>query len=76
MPEPHKNPIQLVIFDRDGVLVDSEVISNEVLARALTAEGLPTTLAEARRNYQSAAGVEPALDVLEDGSACLGAGRP
>jgi phosphoglycolate phosphatase-like HAD superfamily hydrolase len=44
--------LQLVIFDCDGVLVDSEVISNEVLARALTAEGLPTTLAEARRYYQ------------------------
>jgi len=41
-----------VIFDCDGVLVDSEVISNRVLARALTAEGLPTTLAEARRDYQ------------------------
>jgi len=44
--------LQLVIFDWDGVLVDSEVISNEVLARALTAEGLPTTLAQARRDYQ------------------------
>jgi HAD superfamily hydrolase (TIGR01509 family) len=44
--------LQLVIFDCDGVLVDSEVISNEVLASALTAEGLPTTLAEARRDYQ------------------------
>jgi beta-phosphoglucomutase-like phosphatase (HAD superfamily) len=43
---------QLVIFDCDGVLVDSEVISNEVLAGALTAEGLPTTLAQARREYQ------------------------
>jgi HAD superfamily hydrolase (TIGR01509 family) len=43
---------QLVIFDCDGVLVDSEVISNNVLARALTTEGLPTTLAEARRGYQ------------------------
>ena len=43
--------LQLVIFDCDGVLVDSEVISNEVLARALKAEGLPTTLAEARRDY-------------------------
>jgi HAD superfamily hydrolase (TIGR01509 family) len=42
----------LVIFDCDGVLVDSEVISNEVLARMLTREGLPTTLAEARRDYQ------------------------
>jgi HAD superfamily hydrolase (TIGR01509 family) len=43
---------ELVIFDCDGVLVDSEVISNGVLARMLTAEGLPTTLAQARRAYQ------------------------
>jgi HAD superfamily hydrolase (TIGR01509 family) len=44
--------LDLVIFDCDGVLVDSEVISNEVLARALSAEGLPTTLAQSRREYQ------------------------
>src|SRR5215472_5423309 len=44
--------LELVIFDCDGVLVDSEVISNTVLARSLTAEGLPTTLAQARREYQ------------------------
>ncbi|MGA2451888.1 MAG: HAD-IA family hydrolase [Solirubrobacteraceae bacterium] len=44
--------LQLVIFDCDGVLVDSEVISNSVLARLLSAEGLPTTLAQARRDYQ------------------------
>jgi HAD superfamily hydrolase (TIGR01509 family) len=43
---------ELVIFDCDGVLVDSEVISNEVLARMLTREGVPTTLAEARRACQ------------------------
>jgi HAD superfamily hydrolase (TIGR01509 family) len=43
---------QLVIFDCDGVLVDSEVISNRVLAAMLSAEGLPTTLAQARRDYQ------------------------
>jgi HAD superfamily hydrolase (TIGR01509 family) len=42
----------LVIFDCDGVLVDSEVISNRVLAEALTAAGLPTTLAESRAAYQ------------------------
>jgi HAD superfamily hydrolase (TIGR01509 family) len=42
----------LIIFDCDGVLVDSERISNGVLARALTAEGMPTTLAQARRDYQ------------------------
>jgi HAD superfamily hydrolase (TIGR01509 family) len=44
--------LQLVIFDCDGVLVDSERISNGVLARLLSAEGLPTTLAQARRDYQ------------------------
>jgi beta-phosphoglucomutase-like phosphatase (HAD superfamily) len=44
--------LQLVIFDCDGVLVDSETISNGVLARLLSAEGLPTTLAQARRDYQ------------------------
>jgi HAD superfamily hydrolase (TIGR01509 family) len=43
---------RLVIFDCDGVLVDSEVTSNEVLARELTAAGLATTLAQARRDYQ------------------------
>jgi HAD superfamily hydrolase (TIGR01509 family) len=55
-PTSRENPavvdLQLVIFDCDGVLVDSEVISNDVLARSLTALGLPTTLAEARRDYQ------------------------
>jgi HAD superfamily hydrolase (TIGR01509 family) len=43
---------ELVIFDCDGVLVDSERISNDVLARMLSAEGLTKTLAEARRDYQ------------------------
>lgn len=44
--------LELVIFDCDGVLVDSEVISNRVLARRLTAIGLPRTLAQTRREYQ------------------------
>lgn len=43
---------RLVIFDCDGVLVDSEVISNRVLADMLSAAGLPTTTTQARRNYQ------------------------
>ncbi len=44
--------LKLVMFDCDGVLVDSERISNGVLARLLSEEGLPTTLVEARRDYQ------------------------
>ncbi len=37
---------ELVIFDCDGVLVDSEVASNEVLARNLTRHGLEMTTAD------------------------------
>jgi HAD superfamily hydrolase (TIGR01509 family) len=43
---------QLVIFDCDGVLVDSEVISSTVLAQTLTSYGLLTTVAGARRDYE------------------------
>lgn len=44
--------VLLVIFDCDGVLVDSLPIACGVLADMLTDEGLPTTLTEARRDYQ------------------------
>jgi HAD superfamily hydrolase (TIGR01509 family) len=42
----------LVIFDCDGVLVDSEPISNQSLAEALTSAGLVTSTAEALRDYK------------------------
>jgi HAD superfamily hydrolase (TIGR01509 family) len=45
-------PPQLVIFDCDGVLVDSESISNGVLAQMLSEQGLPTTLGQARGEFQ------------------------
>ena len=35
-----------MIFDCDGVLVDSEPLSNRILAERLTAIGLPTTTEE------------------------------
>ena len=44
--------LALVIFDCDGVLVDSEPISNTVLAASLTAAGLPTSAEEAVREYK------------------------
>ncbi len=40
MPAPPGSEIELVIFDCDGVLVDSEPIANRTLAEALIAEGL------------------------------------
>jgi HAD superfamily hydrolase (TIGR01509 family) len=43
---------ELVIFDCDGVLVDSEGISAEVLARALSAAGLPTSPGDALLAYK------------------------
>ena len=41
----------LVIFDCDGVLVDSEPLSNRILAERLTAIGLPTTVDESMRDF-------------------------
>lgn len=40
-----------IVFDFDGVIVDSEPGANEVLARALTEIGLPTTPAESLARY-------------------------
>lgn len=42
---------QLVIFDCDGVLVDSEPIANACLADALVAEGMALDVTEVRRRY-------------------------
>lgn len=39
-------PFALVIFDCDGVLVDSERITNQVFAQMLNELGLPVTLAD------------------------------
>ena len=41
----------LVIFDCDGVLVDSEVISTRTLIQTLAAHGLETDLAHVRKTY-------------------------
>ena len=41
----------LVIFDNDGVLVDSEPISNRILAQYLTELGHPTTYEESLRDF-------------------------
>jgi HAD superfamily hydrolase (TIGR01509 family) len=44
-------PLRLVIFDCDGVLVDSEPVANRVVAADLTAIGWPMTPAEADRLF-------------------------
>ncbi|MEV5611927.1 HAD family hydrolase [Streptomyces sp. NPDC052225] len=45
----------LVIFDNDGVLVDSEPISNTLLAAYLTELGHPTSYEDSLRDYMGAA---------------------
>ncbi len=45
------NAIELVIFDHDGVLVDSEIIAMELVSRMLTEAGIPTTVDEAFDTY-------------------------
>jgi HAD superfamily hydrolase (TIGR01509 family) len=41
----------LIIFDFDGVIADSEILANTVLAEAITELGVPTTLDDAYRLY-------------------------
>jgi beta-phosphoglucomutase-like phosphatase (HAD superfamily) len=50
--DAHRSTPKLVIFDCDGTLVDSERLSSEALADALTAHGLPTSAAQAQHDYQ------------------------
>lgn len=42
---------ELVIFDCDGVLVDSEMLTCEILAQAIADEGLPFSAGEAFRRF-------------------------
>ena len=55
---------ELVIFDCDGVLVDSEAVSNAVLAEALCAAGVPTTADEAHARYRGTQLQDISDDVL------------
>ena len=42
---------RLIIFDFDGVIADSEVLANAVLAELVSAVGVPTTLEDSVRLY-------------------------
>jgi HAD superfamily hydrolase (TIGR01509 family) len=44
---------ELVIFDCDGVLVESEMTSNRVLAEAITEAGLPIDADEVSRRFEA-----------------------
>jgi HAD superfamily hydrolase (TIGR01509 family) len=55
--------IKAVVFDCDGVLVDSEIINNAVFAELVTRAGLPTTLEQSIERYMGRATVECVADV-------------
>jgi HAD superfamily hydrolase (TIGR01509 family) len=55
----------LVIFDSDGVLVDSEPIANRILNEQLSAIGLPFTLEETTRAFQGRT-LPVCLQIIED----------
>jgi HAD superfamily hydrolase (TIGR01509 family) len=60
----------LVIFDNDGVLVDSEPLSNRLLADYLTELGFPTTIEDSYRDFMGAAAhaVHDVIAVRYDGA--------
>jgi HAD superfamily hydrolase (TIGR01509 family) len=67
-----RRAVTLLIFDCDGVLVDSEPIANEILAETLTALGRPMTAAECMRSQ-----IGKALsDILRETSDIVGRAIP
>lgn len=42
---------EVVVFDHDGVLVDSEIIAMDILAQMVTAHGIPTTTDQAINQF-------------------------
>ncbi|BAZ16444.1 HAD family hydrolase [Calothrix sp. NIES-4071] len=55
---------ELVIFDCDGVLVDSEPILNRIFAEMLTEVGFPITYAEINRQFKGKS-LKTCLEIIE-----------
>lgn len=62
----------LVIFDYDGVIADSELLNGQALAEVLTGIGLPTTVEDALRRYTG----RRWLDFRDDIETALGRACP
>ena len=55
---------ELVIFDCDGVLVDSEIIINRIFSEMLTEVGFPITYAEMTRQFKGKS-LKTCLEIIE-----------
>ncbi len=55
----------LVIFDCDGVLVDSEAIANRIMAETITATGIPITSEECRARFVGGT-LQRVMDTVEE----------
>ena len=64
MPAP-ASPFGLVIFDHDGVLVDSEIIAMDIICELLGEHGVPTTVDEAIVAYLGGS-LDVVMDVIEE----------
>jgi HAD superfamily hydrolase (TIGR01509 family) len=62
---PSAGPFDLVIFDHDGVLVDSEIIAMDLCASLLTEHGVPTTVDEAINVYLGGS-LDTVMTTIED----------
>jgi len=55
----------LVIFDCDGVLVDSEVIANRIMAETITASGIPISYEDCRARFVGGT-LQRVIDTVEE----------
>ena len=59
-------PPELIILDFDGVVADSELLSNTTLAEYLTSEGLPTSVEQAMARYMGRRWADCEARIAED----------
>ena len=67
---PSAGPFDLVIFDHDGVLVDSEIIAMDLCASLLTEHGVPTSVDEAINVYLGGS-LDAVMDAIESAGTAI-----
>lgn len=65
-------PLDLIILDFDGVVVDSELLSNSLVAEFLTKSGVPTTTEQAMTRYMGRRWADIEARIAQDHLAATG----